>query len=149
MPVPTQIQPLIDPESPKGDERHVYFILTEMLSPPESAPPNAVNWVKFEEPKDLGGGDLAYGEITYTRLIDWAELKQYKMRPADKIHGLYFRLWEECGEDEDELMAWTTLFWKLTDNDGKELPRLRLALSLFNQGENRQKANKVIREMGK
>lgn len=145
MPTPPQIQPLIDPELPTSDVRHVYYILTAMDSPPDSAPPNAINYRKYDVPRDIGGDDMAYGEITYNRLIKWSELKQYKMRPVEKIAGIYFRLWEEFGEDEAALITWLTLFYKLTDSDGKELPRLRLAISLISQGENKEKARKAIK----
>lgn len=134
---PVQVEPLLDPNEPKGPVRRRYYLLKEMHSPP-IAPSNAVRWRAYPWPRAVRQGGLpvkgvAYGFIEYEDKVSWADLKIYGMYPFDHAESLLFDLWLALGEDKVRLADFFEQFFKVIEDD-PDLTRIESALGLIYWG---------------
>jgi hypothetical protein len=134
---PIQIEPLLDPNEPKTENRYHYYLLEQMHSPPVSTP-NATRWRAYPGPRTLRQGGLpdtrlAYGFIEYEEKLTWADLKKYNMLPFDYAESLLFDLWQTSGEDKAQLVAYFEKFFKVIEDD-PDLSRIESALGLVYWG---------------
>lgn len=149
---PTQIEPLIDPETQSaGAPEWKYFLLEEMHSPPVSTP-NAVRWEEYEKPEYLNPDALdedrrvALGYIVYGRRLAWEQLALYNLMPADRIEALLFDLWREFGRDTTALVDFFNLVAESVSDDPL-LYRLRLAIRLLRRREDLVRAKETMEKI--
>lgn len=133
----TQIEPLLDPEPPKTENRYHYYLLEKMHSPP-IATQNAIRWRAYHSPRPLRQGGLpdsrkAYGFIEYEEKLTWTDLKRYNMYPFDRTESLLFDSWLALGEDKAKLAAYFKQFLKVIEDD-PDLSRIESALGLVYWG---------------